>query len=154
MRAEDRADVVTIVREAGNFTQAEMACAMELVDIYLRDSDQKDYHAVVAAGPDGRVFGYACWGPTPLTRGAFDLYWIATHPDFRGSGFGRRLLADVESRVWEQKGRLLVIETSSKESYGNTIGFYRRNGYEEASRIRDFYDVGDDKLVFVKRFPR
>jgi ribosomal protein S18 acetylase RimI-like enzyme len=154
MRAEDRADVATIVREAGNFSQAEISCAMELVDIYLCNSDQKDYHVVVATGPDGRVCGYACWGPTPLTRGAFDLYWIATHPDVRGSGLGSRLLADVESRVSEQKGRLLVIETSSKESYGNTVGFYRRSGYEEASRIRDFYDVGDDKLVFVKRFPR
>jgi len=26
--------------------------------------------------------------------------------------------------------------------------------YEEASRIRDFYDVGDDKITFVKRFSR
>jgi ribosomal protein S18 acetylase RimI-like enzyme len=154
MRAEDRAAVADIVQGVGNFNQAEIACAMELIDIYLGDRDQQDYRVVVAAGPDDRIFGYACWGPTPLTRGTFDLYWIATHPDVRGSGFGQRLISHIESRISEQEGRLLVIETSSKESYGNTVGFYRRNGYEEASRIRDFYDVGDDKLIFVKRFPR
>ena len=61
-------------------------------------------------------------------------------------------MAHVENQVREENGRLLIIETSSKESYGKTVGFYRRLGYEEASRIRDFYDVGDDKLIFVRRF--
>jgi len=44
-----------------------------------------------------------------------------------------------------------VVETSSRETYGNTVRFYRSLGYEETSRIRDFYDVGDDRLIFVKR---
>ena len=60
----------------------------------------------------------------------------------------------VERSVDEEHGRLLVLETSSKESYGNTVGFYRRFGYEEASRIRDSYDADDDKITFVKRFSR
>ena len=49
-------------------------------------------------------------------------------------------------------GWLLIIETSSKESYKNTVGFYYSLGYQEIARIKDFYDVGDDKLIFVKRF--
>jgi ribosomal protein S18 acetylase RimI-like enzyme len=89
-----------------------------------------------------------------MTRGAYDLYWIATHPGTQGRGVGRELMNYVEDRVREENGRLLIIETSSKESYRNTVGFYRRLEYEEASRIRDFYDVGDDKLVFVRRFSR
>jgi ribosomal protein S18 acetylase RimI-like enzyme len=60
----------------------------------------------------------------------------------------------IENKVREENGRLLIAETSSKESYGGTVRFYRRRGYERASRIRDFYDAGDDKLIFVKRFSR
>ena len=86
--------------------------------------------------------------------GTFDLYWIATHPDAQGLGFGRALMMFVEDRVREEKGRLLILETSSKESYGDTVRFYHRMGYEQASQIRDFYDVGDDKLTFVKRLSR
>lgn len=48
----------------------------------------------------------------------------------------------------------MVLKNSSKESYGNTVGFYRRSGYEEALRIRDSYDADDDKITFVKRFSR
>ncbi len=154
MEAADRAAVAGIVSAVGNFNPAEINVALELVDIYLNDNNQKDYYIVVATDSSEKVQGYACWGPVPLTKGTYDLYWIATHPDVQGQGYGRRLMAYVEDRVRQEKGRLLVLETSAKESYGETVRFYRRLGYDEASRIRDFYDVGDDMLVFVKRISR
>jgi ribosomal protein S18 acetylase RimI-like enzyme len=150
----DRPAVSEIVTLVGNFNQAEIDCALELIDIYLRDVEQRDYRVVVAEDSGPVVQSYACWGPTPLTRGTYDVYWIATHPNAQGKGFGRALMSFVELSVEHEGGRLLVVETSSKESYGSTVGFYRSLGYEEASRIRDFYDMGDDKLTFVKRFPR
>ncbi len=150
----DRAAVEQIIRGVGNFNTAEIDTALELVDIYLQNPNQKDYQLVVAEEPGVGVVGYACWGPTPLTRGTYDLYWIATHPGAQGRGVGRELMVYVENQVRAENGRLLIIETSSKESYGKTVGFYRRLGYEEASRIRDFYDAGDDKLIFVQRISR
>ncbi len=151
---EDRAAIARIVGAVGNFNRDEIDCALELVDIYLNHRDQRDYNLVVSENQQGEVSGYACWGPTPLTRGTYDLYWIATHPEAQGKGVGAGLMAYVEDRVREQEGRLLILETSSKESYGKTVDFYQRLGYQEASRITDFYDVGDDKLVFVKRLSR
>lgn len=153
MAPADRAAVERIIREVGNFNDAEVSCAMELVDIYLQDESQKDYRIFVAVCDGDGVGGYACYGPTPLTRGTYDLYWIATHPDQQGRGVGRVLVSFLEERIRQEGGRLLIIETSSKESYSDTIGFYRRLGYEEASRIQDFYDMGDDKLTFAKRLP-
>lgn len=154
MTGEDRAAVEAIVRRVGNFNPAEIDCALELVDIYLRDPQQKDYRLIVAESSDGAVAGYACFGPTPMTRGTYDLYWIATHPGSQRRGVGHALMNYIERKVHEELGRLLIIETSSKESYGKTVGFYRRLGYEETSQIRDFYDAGDDKLIFVKRLSR
>ncbi len=154
MREADRPAVEHILNQVGNFHPAEILCALELVDLYLFDKQQGDYRIVVAEDTEARVRGYTCWGPTPLTRGTYDLYWIATDPEVQGAGFGRLLMDYVESQVKKENGRLLVAETSSKESYGNTVGFYRRLHYEEASRIRDFYDVDDDKITFVKRFSR
>ena len=154
MTAGDRPAVAEILEKVGNFHPYEIEVALELIDIYLCDKNQKDYLIVVAQDAASAVRGYACWGPTPLTKGTYDLYWIATHPEAQGQGFGQALMSHVEDRVRSAGGRLLVLETSSKESYGNTVGFYRRIGYEEASRIRDFYDVGDDKITFVKRISR
>jgi len=47
-------------------------------------------------------------------------------------------------------GRILIVETSGLESFGATRAFYRKNGYDEEARIRDFYNPGEDKIVFRK----
>lgn len=152
LAAADRDAVARIVRAVGNFNQAEIDCALELVDICLREPEQKDYRIVVAEAPAGGVVGYACWGPTPMTRGTYDLYWIATDPAWHGCGIGRALVSHVEEQVRALQGRMLVVDTSTRESYARTVRFYHGLGYQEVSRIRDFYDLGDDKLTFVKRF--
>ena len=151
MAPRDRTAVSSLVGSIENFNQAEVDCALELINIYLHDDNQTDYRIVVAEDPAPSVRAYACWGPVPLTRGTYDLYWIATHPESRGRGFAQALMSYVEDRVKEEKGRLLVVETSGKGSYTATVQFYQRLGYEEASRIEHFYDVGDDRIIFVKR---
>ena len=132
----------------------QMITRISLMMFLFASSQSAQRLAIPKAWDDAAVKGYACWGPTPLTSATYDLYWIATHPDCHGLGFGRALMEYVESSVRRENGRILLVETSSKESYGNTVRFYRILGYEETSRIRDFYDVGDDKLIFVKRLSR
>ena len=151
MAARDLDAVASLIASTENFNGAEVECALELIHIYLDNKNQNDYRIVVAEDAASAVCGYASWGHVPLTSGNYDLYWIATHPGVRGRGFGNALMAHVESRVKEDNGRLLVVETSGKSSYAGTVGFYRRLGYEEVSRIEHFYDVGDDRLIFVKR---
>lgn len=151
MTREDRAEVAGLIDGVENFNPVEKECALELVDIYLDDPGQTDYAFAVASGETAEIQGYICWGPVPLTRGTFDLYWIATRRAARGRGFGRELVGHVERVLGAAGGRLLVAETSAKSSYRKTIEFYRSLGFEEASHIADFYDVGDDRLIFVKR---
>ena len=152
LAARDRARILDLVTATGNFTAAEIDVAMEVVDEALADPTfpRGDYRAYVAEDDDGRVAGYECHGPTPLTAGTYDLYWIAVDPAFQGAGFGRALLAFAEADVRATGGRLLLIETSSQESYGATIRFYEKSGYPLAARIKGYYRPGDDKLIFAK----
>lgn len=135
------------------FTEEEVRCAIDLAEIFLTDShpERNDYLTHVVEGPDGRVHGYVCFGATPLTDGVYDLYWIAVDPSTQGQGFGQVLLRFVEGELRRLRGRMLLIETSSKTSYASTMRFYERSGYTEVSRIKDFYRVEDDKIVYCKR---
>jgi ribosomal protein S18 acetylase RimI-like enzyme len=152
LEPRDRARILEIVTATGNFTQVEIATAMEVVDEALADpaAPHGEYRVYVAEDDQGRVAGYECHGPTPLTEGTYDLYWIAVDPAYQGAGFGRALLAFAENDVRATAGRLLLIETSSQESYGDTIRFYEKRGYPLVARIKGFYRPGDDKLIFAK----
>lgn len=150
MAAEsDRARIGAIISAAGIFTNDEVASAMDLVDQSFSHPARGDY-LVAVVEESGCVWGYVCYGPTPLTDGVYDLYWIAVDPARQRQGFGQFLLRYVESEVRKRGGRMLLIETSSKKSYAPTLRFYTKAGYEEISRIKDFYRVQDDKLVFCK----
>jgi ribosomal protein S18 acetylase RimI-like enzyme len=152
LEPRDRARILEVVTATGNFTAAEIAIAMEVVDEALADPafPRGDYRAYVAEDGGGRVAGYECHGPTPLTEGTYDLYWIAVDPAYQGGGYGRALLAFAEADVRATAGRLLLIETSSQESYNATIRFYEKSGYPLVARIKGFYRPGDDKLIFAK----
>jgi len=152
LEPRDRARILEVDTATGNFTAAEIAIAMEVVDEALADPafPRGDYRAYVAEDDGGSVAGYECHGPTPLTESTYDLYWIAVDPGYQGGGYGRALLAFAEADVRATAGRLLLIETSSQESYSATIRFYEKSGYPLVARIKGFYRPGDDKLIFAK----
>ena len=147
----DRERIHEILIATGRFTDEEVLCAIELVDISFQHPEKGEYIVHVATSADGMIQGYVCYGPTPLTDGVYDLYWIAVDPRRQGQGYGQILLKFVENEVRRLQGRMLLIETSSKESYGPTMRLYERSGYDEISRIKDFYRIEDDKVVFCKR---
>ncbi len=152
MTDEDSERVLDIIRSTGMFTPDEILVANELVDIYLDRPGQRDYVVVVVEDEDGRVTGYLTYGPTPLTDGTYDLYWMAVAPEAQGRGLGRELVAWLEKQVAEAGGRLILIETSSQPKYEKTRTFYLGLGYTEASRIPDFYKAGDSRITYVKYF--
>jgi len=147
---EDRRTVLDIIQSTAMFTPEEGAVARELIDIYLDQPQQRDYIIVVAEDAGGRVVGYLTYGPTPLTEGTYDLYWMAVRSGEQGRGYGRELVDWLEKAVREAAGRLILIETSSQPKYEKTRRFYAGLDYKEVSRIPDFYRKGDDRITFAK----
>ena len=153
LEARDRPFIEKMVISSGKFNDVEVATALELVDEALsRGEEESGYlFAILECGKgDREAQGYACYGPVPLTQGAYDLYWIVVDPASQGKGFGSHLLKYVETDALRRGGRMILIETSSQESYGATIRFYKKAGYKLVARIKNFYRIGDDKLVFSK----
>jgi len=150
MTPEDKPSIMQILRSTPEFKPSEVVIAEELIDSYLSDPCQSGYYILVAE-LDTSVAGYICFGPTPLTEGTWDIYWIAVAQDRQRQGIGSVLLDSAEKNIREAEGRLSIIETSSTPLYANTRNFYSRHGYEIIARLLDFYALGDDKLILQKR---
>src|SRR5262245_45755864 len=134
-----------------NFTADEVACARELLELAVSAAPEEhvDYRLLVADRGEGPC-AYVLYGPTPMTEGTWDLYWIASDPSVRGGGAGSRLLVAMETEVRRRGGGQVRIETSSMSEYAATRAFYDRHHYGEAARLPNFYKKGDDLVVLYK----
>lgn len=146
----DRNAVRELVQATGFFRDNEVDVAEELVRENIARGEASGYYFAFVER-DGRLVGYVCYGPISVTIDSWDLYWIVVHPDYQRQGIGGELLTYAERQIADAGGRQVYIETSSQPLYQPTQAFYRRAGYVLEATLRDFYSLGDDKLVFVKR---
>ncbi len=150
LNTEDRDKIEKILIDTKNFNQEEISVAMELIDIYLNNSNQKDYEIFVDEEENGVINGYVCIGKRPLTKATYDLYWIAVNPMVQSRGIGSKMIKFIEDYIKEKDGNLILIETSGKPSYEKERKFYEKNNYNKVVEIKDFYDKGDSLVIYSK----
>jgi len=139
-----------IVISTGFFREDEIPVAVELVEEGFNKGKESGYEFIFMEY-EGNTVAYSCFGLIPCSLLSYDLYWIVTHNNFRGQGLGSLLLKESEDRIRDLGGKTVYIETSSKDSYLPTQKFYEKNKYDLKARFEDFYDYGDDKLIYIKK---
>jgi ribosomal protein S18 acetylase RimI-like enzyme len=148
---KDRTSLHSILIDSRAFTAEEIDIAIELIDTVLKDESQKDYEIDCMVDDEDQPVGYICYGPTPMTQGTFDLYWIVVDPNFQGKGIGSKLLDFLDEVVRKKGGRMILADTSTIPPYEKTKNFYLQNGFQDVARIPDYYYPGNDRITFCKR---
>lgn len=147
---DEREQIVQVAIEASVFTEREVATVAEMLDAYYDDPEVSGYH-FLSYREDGRVLGFASWGPRDLAMHAFDLYWIAARPDVQRRGVGRALIEAVEAQARACGGGWMWVETSDTPTYAAARALYERCGYRRLARLPDFYRSGDGLVIYTKR---
>jgi ribosomal protein S18 acetylase RimI-like enzyme len=96
---------------------------------------------------DGQGLAYAA--PERMTEGTWNLLLLAVHPDSQRQGLGRALVRAASEALGQKGGRLLLVETSGLADFANARSFYSALGFRREARIRDFYQQGEDKVIFA-----
>lgn len=89
--------------------------------------------AFVVARSDGTTA--ACGGVQRHDSSTGEIKRMWVHPDWRGSGVGRRMLAHLESRVRSLGYAAVVLDTN--DSLTEAITMYERAGYRSVERYND-----------------
>lgn len=146
---EDRAALVTLAVETGMFSGDELEALEGMVEAYFGDAPDPGSHWVVhEAG--GTISAAALYAPEMMAEDVWNLLFIGVRGTARRQGLAGALLAHVETAVAAEGARLLIVETSGLDAFAPARRLYRKHGYDEEARIRDFYRTGDDKIVFRK----
>ena len=116
---------------------------------YLTEREPDHIWLVAMEGENLLAFLYC--EPERMTEGTANMLALATRPDRRSQGIGARLVKGLEDRCRARGDRILLVETSGLPEFDPTRAFYAREGYERIATLPDFYDAGEDKIVFMKR---
>lgn len=97
---------------------------------------------------EGRLAGYACMyhilGDGNITN-------IAVHPEFRGRGFGGKLLDGLMEKAEGLGLARLMLE--ARESNAPAIALYASRGFERVGLRRGYYQKpSEDAILMTKRF--
>lgn len=145
---DDTTASIALAEATGLFEPNQTEDLAQMLEQYL--GGETENQDVWLVDDENGIVGVAYVAPERMTEGTWNLYLIAVHPDHQRQGRGRALLRHVEQTLAERGARILLVETSGLENFEYVRAFYRQSGYGEEARIREFYKVGDDKIVFRK----
>ena len=97
---------------------------------------------------ENRVVGYTCYGRIPATTGY--IFTGSSLPKIYRGWALKMLMAETENRIYQNGGRQIYAETSSRPQYAPTHKFYESCGYVKEAFLKDFYSDGDGKIIYAK----
>ena len=79
------------------------------------NAKQENQHLII--DDDNMPLGAAYYVSEPFSEGVWNLYFIGVNPQYQGYGRGSALLTYIEQTLVTRGERLLLVETSSMESF-------------------------------------
>ena len=143
---QDSAAVTALAVAAGMFSADDTAVTDRMMAEYFGGRREEGHLCFIQQ--ETEPLGVAYCEPAPATDKTWYLTMIAVRPDVQGQGRGAALMTHVENALRATGQRVLLVETSA--SYELTRKFYKKCGYEEEARIREYWQAGEDMIVFRK----
>jgi len=114
----------------------------------LVEATDRTGNDVGASGGDGVVCGYVVADVvTEFGRPVGHVKDIAVHPDWRGRGIGSRLLSRGLAVLSAGGARRAKLEVRASNRAAQAL--YRSFGFEPNHVVSNYYDDGEDALLFV-----
>ena len=121
----------------------------DMIADYFDNPDSEDLWFTTTENGKPMAIGYCA--PEKLTDGTYNLYAIGVRGDIQGKGIGRKMMRYIEHQLTVKGQRILIVETSGKDEFEKTRTFYENLDYTKEAVIRDFWEEGDDKVVYWKK---
>jgi ribosomal protein S18 acetylase RimI-like enzyme len=121
----------------------------EMISDYFNNPETQDIWFTNIDDNTPTAVGYCV--PEKLTNGTYNLLAIGVSQNAQRSGVGTEMMTYIEQQLKQKGGRILIVETSSDDAQIGARKFYNKIGYTQMAIIKDFWNEGEDKIVFWKK---
>lgn len=144
----DAPAVVDLAVASGLFAVEDAVIVRTMMSDYFAGKSDAGHLCLIDEQDEPLAVAY--FEPAVATERTWYLTMIGVRSDRQGEGRGSALLARTEDILRDRRQRLLLVETSGSPAFERTRNFYVRCGYESEARVRDYYEPGDDMILFRK----
>ena len=145
---KDAQDVADLAVDSRLFTADDAGIVTTMMADYFGSNSDQNHLCVI--DEDDELLAVAYYQAAPATDRTWYLTMIAVRPSRQGQGHGATLLRHVEDDLRARGQRMLLVQTSGLPTFRRARAFYERCGYEQEARARDYYESGDDMILFRK----
>ena len=121
----------------------------EMIYDYFNNPETEDIWFTAISDEVPVALGYCV--PEKLTEGTYNLLAIGVSKNVQGKGIAKEMMHYIEQLLKDKGARILIVETSSDDVQFPARNLYNKIGYHQEAIIRDFWNDGEDKIVFWKR---
>jgi ribosomal protein S18 acetylase RimI-like enzyme len=121
----------------------------EMISDYLNNTDTQDIWFAYFDEKTPTAVGYCV--PEKFTTGTYNLLAIGVSEDSQRNGVATEMMQYIEELLKTKDGRILIVETSSDDAQIGARKFYQKIGYTQMAVIKDFWNDGEDKIIFWKK---
>jgi ribosomal protein S18 acetylase RimI-like enzyme len=121
----------------------------EMMEEYFRNAQTPDIWFTCIDQNKPIAIGYCV--PEKLTQGTYNLLAIGVALTFQRMGIATEMMQYWEQLLKQKNARILIVETSGDPAQMAARNFYKKIGYIQEATIKDFWNDGEDKIIFLKK---
>ena len=121
----------------------------EMISDYLNNTNTQDIWFTYIDNDTPTAIGYCV--PEKLTNGTYNLLAIGVTRNSQRNGVATEMMSYIEKKLKQKDGRILIVETSSDDAQIGARKLYKKIGYTQMAVIKDFWNEGEDKIIFWKK---
>jgi len=145
---EDSQAVANIAVESGLFSPHDVGIVTAMMTAYFTANSDEGHLCLIDEDDETQAVAYV--EPAPAADRTWYLTMIAARLRRQGEDCGAALIQHVEDHLRARDQRLLLVQTSGLAAFERTRAFYDGCCYEREARVRDYYEPGDDMVLFRK----
>lgn len=150
-KIEDFETVVGQYQKLPNFfTNRAIEIIKENLDKVVKE--EQEYDCLIAQ-IEGEIVGNLIYNRDITGDLTYEFKWLSTDASLKYKPFIFKKLMEAGEEDLKQKARLFILYTSNTENERNTQSMFLKLGYTKVATLPDFWDDGDDRVVFMKRNP-
>jgi ribosomal protein S18 acetylase RimI-like enzyme len=121
----------------------------DMISDYFYNLDTNEIWFTYVENDSPISIGYCI--PEKLTSGTYNILAIGVSENHQRKGVAVEMMNFIEQKLKTIGARVLIVETSSDDAQIGARNLYQKLGYNQEAVIRDFWNEGEDKIVYWKK---